>query len=133
MEPIKISVQVEVNFSQSAQTFISQLAGAMAGAIGVAQQSVVSDKQSVAPVVPEAPTKPATPAKQSEASEAPTKQSAAPVAPGITIEQVRKALADKVSSHREAIKEKLNSLGAPSVTKLDPSKYAEMYAFLTAL
>lgn len=130
MEPIKICVQVEVNFSQSAQTFISQLAGAMAGAIGVVQQSATPAK----PAAPEAPATPATPAKPvAPATSAKPAAPAAPVAPGITIEQVRKALADKVSSHREAIKEKLNSLGAPSVTKLDPSKYAEMYAFLTAL
>lgn len=127
MEPIKINVQVEVNFSQSAQTFISQLAGAVVGSVQAAKAISVASEAPAAPKVeaPAAPAKPAAPA-------APAKP-AAPVAPGITIEQVRKALADKVSSHREAIKEKLNSLGAPSVTKLDPSKYAEMYAFLTAL
>lgn len=120
MEPIKINVQVELNLSQDSKNFIAQL---FAG-------------RPVAPAAPkvEAPAAPAKPAAPT-ASVAPAKPAApaAPVAPGITIEQVRKALADKVSSHREAIKEKLNSLGAPSVTKLDPSKYAEMYAFLTAL
>ena len=58
---------------------------------------------------------------------------AAPAAPQVTIEQVRQALAAKVNGHREEIKEKLNSLGAPSVTKLDPAKYAEMFTFLNAL
>ena len=58
---------------------------------------------------------------------------AAPAAPQVTIEQVRKALAAKVNGHREEIKEKLNSLGAPSVTKLDPAKYDEMFTFLNAL
>lgn len=125
MEPIKINVQVEVNFSQSAQTFISQLAGAVVGSVQAAKAISVAPEAPAAPAKPAAPAAPAAPAKPAA--------SAAPVAPGITIEQVRKALADKVSSHREAIKEKLNSLGAPSVTKLDPSKYAEMYAFLTAL
>ena len=56
-----------------------------------------------------------------------------PAAPQVTIEQVRQALAAKVNGHREEIKEKLNSLGAPSVTKLDPAKYAEMFTFLNAL
>jgi len=117
MEPIKINVQVELNLSQDSKNFIAQLfAGRPVAAAPVAPA------KPTAPVAPAAPAKPAAPAAP-----------AAPVAPGITIEQVRKALADKVSSHREAIKEKLNSLGAPSVTKLDPSKYAEMYAFLTAL
>lgn len=122
MEPIKINVQVELNLSQDSKNFIAQL---------FASRPVVATP--VAPAAPkvEAPAAPAAPAKPA-APAAPAKP-AAPAAPGITIEQVRKALADKVSSHREAIKEKLNSLGAPSVTKLDPSKYAEMYAFLTAL
>ena len=111
MEPIKINVQVELNLSQDSKNFIAQL---------FAGRPVVAPAAPAKPATPAAPAKPAAPA-------------APAVAPGITIEQVRKALADKVSSHREAIKEKLNSLGAPSVTKLDPSKYAEMYAFLTAL
>ena len=54
-------------------------------------------------------------------------------APAVTIEHVRQALAAKVNNHREQIKEKLNALGAPSVTKLDPSKYSEMLTFLNAL
>lgn len=118
MEPIKINVQVELNLSQDSKNFIAQL---------FASRPVVATPTAPAapaPKAPEAPAKPAAPA-------APAKP-AAEVA-GVTIEQVRKALADKVSSHREAIKEKLNSLGAPSVTKLDPSKYAEMFAFLNAL
>lgn len=51
----------------------------------------------------------------------------------ISIESVRAVLATKVNDHREAIKNKLNELGAPSVTKLDPSKYQEMYDFLNSL
>jgi len=52
---------------------------------------------------------------------------------GVSIEDVRKALASKVNEHRQEIKEKLEELGAPSVTKLDPSKYEEMYNYLTGL
>ena len=52
---------------------------------------------------------------------------------GVSIEDVRKALASKVNEHRQEIKEKLEELGAPSVTKLDPSKYEEMYNYLTSL
>lgn len=125
MEPIKINVQVELNLSQDSKNFIAQL---FAGRPVVATSAAPAAPKAEAPAAPTKPAAPAAPAKPA-APAAP----AAPVAPGITIEQVRKALADKVSSHREAIKEKLNSLGAPSVTKLDPSKYAEMYAFLTAL
>lgn len=75
--------------------------------------------------------KPAKPVEETKAAEAP----AAPVEsqPKIDIEDVRKALAEKVNDHRDAIKQKLTELGAPNVTKLDPAKYAEMYDFLKAL
>ena len=62
------------------------------------------------------------PAKQAEA----TKSS-------IGIEDIRKVLASKVNDHRDVIKEKLNELGAPSVTKLAKEKYQEMYEFLISL
>ena len=62
------------------------------------------------------------PAKQAEA----TKSS-------VGIEDVRKVLASKVNDHRDVIKEKLNELGAPSVTKLAKEKYQEMYDFLISL
>ena len=60
---------------------------------------------------------------------------AAPAAPAaeITINDVRKELAKKVNEHRTEIKDKLIELGAPSVTKLDKSKYQEMLNFLNAL
>lgn len=122
MEPIKINVQVELNLSQDSKNFIAQLFAGRPVAAAPVAPAAPKVETPAAPAKPAAPAAPAAPAKP-----------AAPVAPGITIGQVRKTLADKVSSHREAIKEKLNSLGAPSVTKLDPSKYAEMYAFLTAL
>lgn len=51
----------------------------------------------------------------------------------IDIEELRAVLKDKVNTHREAIKAKLNELGAPSVTKLAADKYEEMYNFLTSL
>ena len=62
----------------------------------------------------------------------------APAAPAASsasksIEDVRGMLAKKVNEHRDVIKQKLNELGAPSVTKLDPAKYDEMYNFLEPL
>lgn len=51
----------------------------------------------------------------------------------VSIEDVRAVLATKVNDHRETIKAKLNELGSPSVTKLEPSKYQEMYDFLNSL
>ena len=107
MEPIQINVSVELNLSQDVKNFLA---------------SVVSNHVA-APAAP-APAAPAAPAPAAPA---------APAAPQVTIEQVRRALAAKVNGHREEIKEKLNSLGAPSVTKLDPAKYTEMFTFLNTL
>lgn len=120
MEPIQIHVSVELNLSQDVKNFLT---------------SVVSNHVATpaAPAAPAAKPAPApAPAPQPAAPAAPAPQPAAP-APQVTIEQVRQALAAKVNGHREEIKEKLNSLGAPSVTKLDPAKYAEMFTFLNAL
>ena len=62
----------------------------------------------------------------------------APAAPAASsasksIEDVRGMLVKKVNEHRDVIKQKLDELGAPSVTKLDPAKYDEMYNFLESL
>ena len=117
MEPIQINVSVELNLSQDVKNFLA---------------SVVSNHVAT-PAAPAAPAKPAPAAPAAPAPAPAPAAPAAPVAPQVTIEQVRQALAAKVNGHREEIKEKLNSLGAPSVTKLDPAKYAEMFTFLNAL
>lgn len=144
METIKISVEVSVNLSESTQNFIKSLftAGIPSGAQVAAQPA--KPAQPAQPVKPAAPAAPAQPAKPARpAQPAPTKPAApaapsAPAAPAASsanksIEDVRAMLAQKVNAHRDAIKSKLNELGAPSVTKLDPSKYDEMYDFLANL
>lgn len=120
METIKISVEVSVNLSENTQNFLTSLFAA-----GVPSGAQVA--ASVSKPVPAAPVKPA-PAK-------PTPQPAAPAASSASksIEDVRGMLAKKVNEHRDVIKQKLNELGAPSVTKLDPAKYDEMYNFLESL
>lgn len=149
MDAIKISVEVSVNLSENTQSFIKSLFG---GAMVTATTQV----QKPAPAAPAAPAKPASqpaPAQAPKpqapkpqapaAAPAPTKSAATP-APGApaaqaassaskSIEDVRKMLAQKVNEHRDVIKQKLNEFGAPSVTKLDPSKYDEMYNFLESL
>ena len=110
MEPIQISVSVELNFSQDVKNFLTALVSSKAE----------NTSASAAPVA-----KPVTEAKPAAQAET--------TAPEISIEQVRQALTAKVNEHRSEIKEKLNSLGAPSVTKLDPTKYAEMLTFLNSL
>jgi hypothetical protein len=142
MEAIKISVEVNVNLSENTQSFIKSLFG---GACQCAGQKPAATPAPSAPAAPAAPAKPEEPKKPSApaAAPAPTKPAAtpapsAPAAPAAssaskTIEDVRAELAKKVNDHRDAIKNKLTELGAPSVTKLDPSKYDEMYNFLAAL
>jgi len=121
MEPIQINVSVELNLSQDVKNFLASVVSNHVAALA-------------APAAPAAKPAPAPqPAPALAAPAAPAPAPAAPAAPQVTIEQVRQALAAKVNGHREEIKEKLNSLGAPSVTKLDPAKYAEMFTFLNAL
>ena len=126
MEPIQIHVSVELNLSQDVKNFLASVVSNH-----VATPAAPATKPAPAPQPAPAPA-PAAPAP-APAPAAPAPAPAAPAAPQVTIEQVRQALAAKVNGHREEIKEKLNSLGAPSVTKLDPAKYAEMFTFLNAL
>ena len=116
MEPIKIEVSVKLNLSDDAKNFIASLLS-----------------NSSKPAVPTA--KPATPAAKPATAPASAKPAEKPAEKKaeVSIEDVRKALASKVASHRAEIKEKLDELGAPSVTKLDPAKYQEMLDFLNAL
>lgn len=129
METIKISVEVSVNLSENTQNFIKSLFG---NAIAPSAPAPTAP----AKPAPAKPTpQPAAPAQtQSAAKPAPS----APAAPAASsanksVEDVRAMLAKKVNEHRDVIKQKLNELGAPSVTKLDPAKYDEMYNFLESL
>lgn len=129
METIKISVEVSVNLSENTQNFIKSL---LCNAATPAPQPVASKPQPSQPVAskPVAPT----PKPQPVASKpAPQPVASANANTTKNIEDVRGMLAKKVNEHRSEIKQKLNELGAPSVTKLDPAKYDEMYNFLSAL
>ena len=131
METIKVAIEVSVNLSENTQNFIKSL---FTGSI---QAPATSTKQEETSVEEKKPV------TQKIAEPAQTKQSAEPAhsAPAAqaassaskTIEDVRGLLAKKVNDHRDEIKNKLNELGAPSVTKLNPSKYDEMYDFLNNL
>ena len=136
METIKISVEVSVNLSENTQKFLTSLFG---NAIAPSAPAAPASKPApTAPAKP-APTKPtpqpAAPAKTQSAAEPAPSAPAAPAASSASksIEDVRGMLARKVNEHRDVIKQKLNELGAPSVTKLDPAKYDEMYNFLESL
>lgn len=139
MEAFKISVEVSVSLSESTQNFIKSLFVAPRCEDRKPETAAESAIPVAQPALPAQPKKPTAPA----AAPAPSKPAVTP-APGVTaapaassasknIEDVRGVLAKKVNDHREVIKQKLNELGAPSVTKLDPAKYDEMYNFLAAL
>jgi cation transport regulator ChaB len=149
MEAIKIPVEVSVNLSENTQNFIKSLFNGACQCTNQKGAPAVEEKKPApaAPAVEEKKPAPAAPAveekKPAPAAPAVEEKKPAPAAPAVeekkpassskTIEDVRAELAKKVNDHRSAIKDKLTELGAPSVTKLDPSKYDEMYNFLAAL
>lgn len=143
METIKISVEVSVNLSENTQNFIKSLFASNALVNRVAadnydpsQEDFAQANKKPAPVKPApANSQPAAPVQTQSAAEPAPSAPAAPAASSASksIEDVRGMLAKKVNEHRDVIKQKLNELGAPSVTKLDPAKYDEMYNFLESL
>ena len=139
METIKISVEVSINLSENTQNFIKSLFGN-----AIAPSAPAAPTAKPAPAAPAAPAKPAPakptpqPAAHAQTQSAAEPAPSAPAAPAASsasksIEDVRGMLAKKVNEHRDVIKQKLNELGAPSVTRLDPAKYDEMYNFLESL
>lgn len=120
LEPIKVSVDVNVHLSEKTEQFIL---GLFSG------KSVNNTKPVATAAKPESKpeSKPAAPAAKSESKPANT------ASDNISIENVREALSKKVATHRSEIKEKLTELGAPSVTKLDKSKYSDILNFLNSL
>ena len=117
LEPIKVSVDVNVHLSEKTEGFILDL---------------------VKSIMPDVVKDPAAPAAKQESKPAataakPESKPANTTSDNISIEDVREALSKKVATHRSEIKEKLTELGAPSVTKLDKSKYSEMLNFLNSL
>ena len=127
LEPIKVSVDVNVHLSEKTEQFIL---GLFSG------KSVNNTKPAASAAKPES--KPAASAAKPESKPAasaakPESKPANTASDNISIEDVREALSKKVATHRSEIKEKLTELGAPSVTKLDKSKYSEMLNFLNSL
>ena len=127
LEPIKVSVDVNVHLSEKTEQFI----------LGLFSGKSVNNTKPAAPAAKQE-SKPAAPAAKPESKPAapaakPESKPANPASDNISIEDVREALSKKVATHRSEIKEKLTELGAPSVTKLDKSKYSEMLNFLNSL
>ena len=144
MEPIKISIDVNFNVSESAKAFFAGLFGGCSYPCNtpvepvdptpsVTQAAKKGDGTQPAPTQPaaSAPTpEPAKPAQSAPAAPAPNTPAAGPKH---TLDELRKELAAKVNSHREAIKTKLTAYGAKSLTTLAKENYDEMFDFLTSL
>ena len=131
LEPIKVSVDVNVHLSEKTEGFILDLVKSIMPDVvkapaAPAAPAAKPESKSAAPAA-KSESKPAAPAAKSESKPANT------ASDNISIEDVREALSKKVATHRSEIKEKLTELGAPSVTKLDKSKYSEMLNFLNSL
>ena len=154
METLKFSIDVNVNISFDKNTsglFSNAVNAALAGILSgprchcnaptiepaekVAEKPAEKVAEKPAEKVAEKPAEKVAEKPAEKVAEKPTEKVAEKPAAttGVSIEDVRKALASKVNEHRQEIKEKLEELGAPSVTKLDPSKYEEMYNYLTSL
>lgn len=127
LEPIKVSVDVNVHLSEKTEQFILGLFSGKSvnNTKPAASAAKPESKPAVTAAKPES--KPAAPAAKQESKPANT------ASDNISIEDVREALSKKVATHRSEIKEKLTELGAPSVTKLDKSMYSEMLNFLNSL
>lgn len=129
MENFKISVDVNVKFSEETIKAIASIFSSTSSAV-TTKAPATQAPATQAPATAKPETKPAPAATAAPAVPAP----AAPAKPAsISIDEVRAVLVNKVNAHREEIKNKLTELGAPSVTKLDPSKYEEMLNFLNSL
>jgi hypothetical protein len=138
METLKFSIDVNVNISFDKNTsglFSNAVNAALAGILSGPRCHCNAPTIEPAEKVAEKPAEKVAEKPAEKVAEKPAEKVAEKPAAttGVSIEDVRKALASKVNEHRQEIKEKLEELGAPSVTKLDPSKHEEMYNYLTSL
>ena len=137
MEPIQVIVTIKLD--EATQNLLSSLF-----------QGVVKPTTALVSEQPKPVAAPAKPAEQSKPVAAPAKpaEQPKPVAapakpveqpkptgaqPSITIDDLRELAMTKMNAHRVEIKQKLTELGTPSITKLDQSKYQEMFEFLRNL
>lgn len=121
------NITIQIDLSEATKDFFRSLFGSIATTQAPAVAALTSVTQASAPEAakPEA-------AKPEATKPAPEAKPEAP-ATSISIDDVRSLLTQKVNAHRAEIKAKLSALGAPNVTSLDPSKYAEMFEFLKNL
>lgn len=143
MEPIQINVNVKLD--DGTQAFLSSLFGGLAKSAGEqakpAEQQKPAEQPKPKPAEQPKPAKPAEPKPVVAAPAKPAEQPKPAAAPAptastqssITIDSLRELAMTKMNAHRVEIKQKLTEFGTPSITKLDTTKYQEMYDFLNGL
>ena len=133
MEPIQINVTVKLD--DATQAFLSSLFGGLVKPAG--EQTKPAEQKPAEQKLAEQKPAEQKPAEQKPAEQKPKPAAAAPAAApaqsSITIDSLRELAMTKMNAHRVEIKQKLTELGTPSITKLDVSKYQEMYDFLKGL
>ena len=138
MEPIQINVTIK--FDDATQAFLGSLFGGLVKPAGEQTKPVTQQKPAEQKPAEQKPAE-QKPAEQKPAPAAPKPAAAMPAAApaatpaqsSITIDSLRELAMTKMNAHRVEIKQKLTELGTPSITKLDVSKYQEMYDFLKGL
>ena len=139
MDAINVKIDVKIDLSEDAKSFIASLFkgnAQMPAATQAKQAPAPAPKPVPAPKPAPAPETEPDPQPKPKPVQAPApKPVQAPAASSttLTVEDIRKELALKINVNRQEIKEKLTQLGAPNVTTLDVSKYEEFMAFLKEL
>lgn len=140
MKALKMNVNVNVRLSGETMDFISALmtGSSVERPIKVEKQKEVAAEQ-VKKEEPKSETKKEV-AKQPDAKpvgeatkQEEKKEETAAVTSGVTLEQVRKVLGEKINDFRPQIREKLTSLGAKNISTVSESDYDAFYKFLNEL
>lgn len=138
MEPIKIELQVSLNLSDETMKFFEHIITSIAATAAIARRCTTTIMQAAEPAKSAAEPAKSAAKPATEPVAEPAKPAAEPAKPAAetkeySIDDVRKLLVTKINNHRPEIKDKLSELGAPSVTKLDQSKYSDFISFLNSL
>lgn len=127
MNEINVKVSVELTLSQDVKDFFTSLLG------GCRCNCNTEVKQIQTKEVAEEQTEVVKEEVKEVQTEEPKKVIDKNYKLPVSIDDLREVLSQKVANHRDEIKAKLNELGAPSVTKLDPFKFTDLMDFLIEL
>lgn len=123
METIKVSIDVNINLSQTTKDFLK----------GLMSETVMPIKPAVAEAA--IPVKPVVAEAMAPAASQPTASTQAKPAPSktVTIEMIRAAVSAKSGTHRDELRAKLTEFGAKNVTGLVPEHYEEFLDYINSL